>query len=78
MDINETVLQFKLNVILDANLRSNAFNYVLKIKDFDNKKLKNEIDKYSYCKEADDDMQMKLLYSIVLEYLHKELEDRNS
>ena len=33
MEINEMILRFKLRVIQDVDLRENAYDYVLRIKD---------------------------------------------
>lgn len=75
MEVNETVLKFKLNTIHDTDLRENAYNYVLRIKGFDIDKLTNDIGLYIQCKERAEG-QMRILYCIVLEYLNNELQFR--
>lgn len=77
MEINETILKFKLNSILDYDLKKNGYDYVLRIKDMDTKKICNDIDLYLQCK-SNAEGQLRILYSIVLEYLNNELQYRMS
>ena len=44
MEINTTILKFKLNVIHDLDLRENAYNYILRIKSMSNEKILADID----------------------------------
>ena len=76
MEINETILKFKLNVVQDVDLRENAYNYVLRIKDMDTKKILADIGLYIQCKERET-TELKILYSIVLQYLNSELQFRS-
>lgn len=78
MEINETILRFKLNSILDYDLKKNGYDYVLRIKDMDTKKICNDIDLYLQCKEREDNTELRILYKIVLEYLNNELQYRLS
>ena len=75
MEINEMILRFKLRVINDIDLRENGYNYVLKIKDMDTKKILDDIGLYIQCKERET-TELKLLYAIVLQYLNEELQFR--
>ena len=75
MEINEMILRFKLRVIQDIDLRENAYNYVLRIKDMDTRKILDDIGLYIQCKERET-TELKLLYSIVLQYLNEELQFR--
>ena len=75
MEVNEMILRFKLRVIQDIDLRENAFDYVLRIKDMDTRKILDDIGLYIQCKERET-TELKLLYSIVLEYLNQELQFR--
>lgn len=77
MEINTGVLKFKLNAIIDYDLRENAYNYVLRISEMDTKKICNDIDLYLECK-SNAEGQLRILYSIVLEYLNNELQYRMS
>lgn len=77
MEVNETILKFKLNSILDYDLKKNGYDYVLRIKDMDTKKICNDIDLYLQCK-SNAEGQLRILYSIVLEYLNNELQYRMS
>ena len=77
MEINETILKFKLKIIQDIDLRENAFDYVLRIKDMDTRKILDDIGLYIQCKDRET-TELKLLYSIVLSYLQAELCYRNS
>ena len=76
MEINTTILKFKLNVIHDLDLRENAYNYILRIKDMDTKKILADIGLYLQCK-TQERTELKLLYAIVLEYLNQELQFRS-
>ena len=76
MEINEVTLRFKLKVIHDLDLRENAYNYILRIKDMDTKKILADIGLYLQCKERET-TELKLLYSIVLEYLNSEIQFRS-
>ena len=76
MEVNEMILRFKLRVIQDIDLRENAYNYVLRIKDMDTRKILDDIGLYIQCKERDNSTELKLLYSIVLQYLNSELQFR--
>ena len=75
MEINEMILRFKLRVIQDVDLRENAFDYVLRIKDMDTRKILDDIGLYIQCKERET-TELKLLYAIVLQYLNEELQFR--
>ena len=75
MEINEMILRFKLRVIQDIDLRENAYNYVLRIKDMDTRKILDDIGLYLQCKNRET-TELKLLYSIVLQYLNEELQFR--
>ena len=75
MEINEMILRFKLRVIQDVDLRENAYNYVLRIKDMDTRKILDDIGLYLQCKNRET-TELKLLYSIVLQYLNEELQFR--
>ena len=75
MEINEMILRFKLRVIQDVDLRENAFDYVMKIKDMDTRKILDDIGLYIQCKERET-TELKLLYAIVLQYLNEELQFR--
>ena len=75
MEINEMILRFKLRVINDIDLRENAYNYVLRIKDMDTKKILDDIGLYLQCKDRET-TELKLLYGIVLQYLNQELQFR--
>ena len=75
MEINEMILRFKLRVIQDVDLRENAYNYVLRIKDMDTRKILDDIGLYIQCKERET-TELKLLYAIVLQYLNEELQFR--
>ena len=75
MEINEMILRFKLRVIQDVDLRENAYDYVLRIKDMDTRKILDDIGLYIQCKERET-TELKLLYAIVLEYLNQELQFR--
>ena len=68
MEINEMILRFKLRVIQDVDLRENAYNYVLRIKDMDTKKILADIGLYIQCKDRET-TELKLLYGIILSYL---------
>ena len=76
MEINTTILKFKLNVIHDLDLRENAYNYILRIKDMDTKKILADIGLYLQCKERET-TELKIVYSIVLQYLNSELQCRS-
>ena len=67
MEVNETILKFKLNVVHDLDLRENAYNYVLRIK---------SIGLYMQCKEQEK-TELRIVYAIVLEYLNSELQFRS-
>ena len=75
MEINEMILRFKLRVIQDIDLRENAYNYVLRIKDMDTRKILDDIGLYLQCRNRET-TELKLLYAIVLEYLNQELQFR--
>ena len=75
MEVNEMILRFKLRVIKDIDLRENAYNYVLRIKDMDTRKILDDIGLYIQCKERET-TELKLLYAIVLQYLNEELQFR--
>ena len=75
MEVNEMILRFKLRVIQDIDLRENAFDYVLRIKDMDTRKILDDIGLYLQCKERET-TELKLLYGIVLQYLNQELQFR--
>ena len=75
MEINEMILRFKLRVIQDVDLRENAYDYVLRIKDMDTRKILDDIGLYIQCKDRET-TELKLLYSIVLQYLNSELQFR--
>ena len=75
MEINEMILRFTLRVINDIDLRENAFDYVLRIKDMDTRKILDDIELYIQCKDRET-TELKLLYAIVLEYLNQELQFR--
>lgn len=75
MEVNEMILRFKLRVIQDIDLRENAFDYVLRIKDMDTRKILDDIGLYIQCKERET-TELKLLYAIVLQYLNEELQFR--
>ena len=75
MEINEMILRFKLRVIQDIDLRENAYKYVLRIKDMDTRKILDDIGLYIQCKDKET-TELKLLYSIVLQYLNEELQFR--
>ena len=76
MEINEMILRFKLRVIQDIDLRENAYNYVLRIKDMDTRKILDDIGLYLQCKDRDNSTELKILYGIVLQYLNQELQFR--
>ena len=75
MEVNEMILRFKLRVINDIDLRENAYDYVLRIKDMDTRKILDDIGLYLQCKDRET-TELKLLYAIVLEYLNEELQFR--
>ena len=75
MEVNEMILRFKLRVIQDIDLRENAFDYVLRIKDMDTRKILDDIGLYIQCKDRET-TELKLLYAIVLQYLNEELQFR--
>ena len=75
MEINEMILRFKLRVIQDIDLRENAYNYVLRIKDMDTRKILDDIGLYIQCKERET-TELRILYGIVLQYLNEELQFR--
>ena len=75
MEVNEMILRFKLRVINDIDLRENGYNYVLRIKDMDTRKILDDIGLYIQCKDRET-TELKLLYAIVLEYLNQELQFR--
>ena len=75
MEVNTTILRFKLRVIQDIDLRENAYDYVLRIKDMDTRKILDDIGLYVQCKERET-TELKLLYAIVLQYLNEELQFR--
>ena len=76
MEINTTILKFKLNVIHDLDLRENAYNYVLRIKSMSNEKILSDIGLYIQCKEQEK-TELRIVYAIVLEYLNSELQFRS-
>ena len=76
MEINEMILRFKLRVINDIDLRENAYNYVLRIKDMDTRKILDDIGLYIQCKDRDNSTELKIVYRIILEYLNSELQFR--
>ena len=76
MEVNETILKFKLKVVQDVDLRENGYKYVMKIKNMDTKKILDDIGLYIQCKERET-TELKLLYAIVLEYLNQELQFRS-
>ena len=75
MEINEMILRFKLRVIQDIDLRENAYNYVLRIKNMDTRKILDDIGLYIQCKERET-TELRILYGIVLQYLNEELQFR--
>ena len=75
MEVNTTILRFKLRVIQDVDLRENAYDYVMKIKNMDTKKILDDIGLYIQCKDRET-TELKLLYAIVLQYLNQELQFR--
>ena len=75
MEINEMILRFKLRVIQDVDLRENAYDYVLRIKDMDTRKILDDIGLYIQCKDRET-TELRILYSIVLSYLNEELQFR--
>ena len=75
MEINEMILRFKLRVIQDIDLRENAYNYVLRIKDMDTRKILDDIGLYIQCKDRET-TELRILYGIVLQYLNQELQFR--
>ena len=75
MEINEMILRFKLRVIQDVDLRENAYDYVLRIKDMDTRKILDDIGLYIQCKERET-TELRILYGIVLQYLNQELQFR--
>ena len=75
MEINEMILRFKLRVIQDVDLRENAYDYVLRIKDMDTRKILDDIGLYIQCKDRET-TELKLLYAIVLQYLNEEIQFR--
>ena len=75
MEVNTTILRFKLRVIQDIDLRENAYDYVLRIKDMDTRKILDDIGLYIQCKDRET-TELKLLYAIVLQYLNEELQFR--
>ena len=76
MEINEMILRFKLRVIQDVDLRENAYDYVLRIKDMDTRKILDDIGLYIQCKDRDNSTELKIVYRIILEYLNSELQFR--
>lgn len=76
MEVNETILKFKLKIIQDVDLRENAYNYVLRIKSMSNEKILADIGLYLQCK-TQERTELKLLYAIVLEYLNQEIQFRS-
>ena len=76
MEVNETILKFKLNVVHDLDLRENAYNYVLRIKSMSNEKILADIGLYMQCKEQEK-TELRIVYAIVLEYLNSELQFRS-
>lgn len=77
LEINETILKFKLRVIQNEEYRTNAYNYILNIKNMYLKKILQDIEWYTIVKE-NDNTELRILYSIVLSYLQAELCYRNS
>ena len=75
MEINEMILRFKLRVVQDVDLRENAYNYVLRIKDMDTRKILDDIGLYIQCKDRET-TELRILYGIVLQYLNQELQFR--
>ena len=75
MEVNTTILRFKLRVINDIDLRENAYKYVMKIKDMDTRKILDDIGLYIQCKDRET-TELKLLYAIVLQYLNEEIQFR--
>ena len=75
MEVNEMILRFKLRVIQDVDLRENAFDYVLRIKDMDTRKILDDIGLYIQCKDRET-TELRILYGIVLQYLNEELQFR--
>ena len=75
MEVNEMILRFKLRVIQDVDLRENAFDYVLRIKDMDTRKILDDIGLYLQCKDRET-TELRILYGIVLQYLNEELQFR--
>ena len=69
------ILRFKLRVIQDIDLRENAYNYVLRIKDMDTRKILDDIGLYLQCKDRET-TELRILYAIVLQYLNEELQFR--
>lgn len=76
MEVNETILKFKLNVVHDLDLRENAYDYVLRIKSMSNEKILADIGLYMQCKEQEK-TELRIVYAIVLEYLNSELQFRS-
>ena len=76
MEVNTTILRFKLRVIQDIDLRENAYNYVLRIKSMETRKILDDIGLYLQCKDRET-TELKLLYAIVLEYLNSEIQFRS-
>ena len=76
MEVNEMILRFKLRVIQDIDLRENAYNYVMKIKNMETRKISDEIRLYIQYKERDNSTELKILYGIILSYLNQELQFR--
>ena len=76
MEVNEMILRFKLRVIQDIDLRENAFDYVLRIKDMDTRKILDDIGLYIQCKDRDNSTELKIVYRIILEYLNSEIQFR--
>ena len=76
MEVNEMILRFKLRVIQDVDLRENAYDYVLRIKDMDTRKILDDIGLYIQCKDRDNSTELRILYGIVLQYLNEELQFR--
>ena len=69
------ILRFKLRVIQDIDLRENAYDYVLRIKDMDTRKILDDIGLYIQCKDRET-TELRILYGIVLQYLNEELQFR--
>lgn len=76
MEINTTILKFKLNVINDLDLKENAYNYVLRIKNMSNEKILADIGLYLQCKEQEK-TELRIVYSIILQYLNEEIQFRS-